>query len=138
MVWAMRREPLGGSYIQADETPVDVQMQDGRGRNHQAYLWQYSRPGGTVVFDFRLGRGRDGPQQFLGHFDGILQSDGYAAYEQEGGPKMVHAACWARAKRYFFEVVQLNPQDAASRSRRSTHPTTPPNLLPVHGHRHGY
>src|ERR1019366_6111171 len=51
MVAAMRRELIGGSYIQADETPVHVQMHEGRGKNHQAYLWQYSRPGGTVVFD---------------------------------------------------------------------------------------
>ena len=54
MVAAMRRELISGSYIQADETPVDVQTREGRGQNHQAYLWQYSRPGGTVVFDFRL------------------------------------------------------------------------------------
>jgi transposase len=33
---AMRRDLLGGSYIQADETTVDVQMHDGRGQNHQA------------------------------------------------------------------------------------------------------
>jgi transposase len=111
MVSAMRRELISGSYIQADETPVDVQMHEGRGKNHQGYLWQYSRPGGTVVFDFRLGRGRDGPKQFLGQFEGILQSDGYAAYDQIGGPNMVHAACWAHARRYFFEAVQLNPQD---------------------------
>jgi hypothetical protein len=31
-----------------------------------------------VVFDFRLGRGRDGPKQFLGQFEGLLQTDGYA------------------------------------------------------------
>jgi transposase len=111
MVSAMRRELISGSYIQADETPVDVQMHEGRGKNHQGYLWQYSRPGGAVVFDFRLGRGRDGPKQFLGQFEGILQSDGYTAYDQIGGPKMVHAACWAHARRYFFEAVQLNPQD---------------------------
>ena len=67
MVAAMRQELISGSYIQADETPVDVQMREGRGKNHQAYLWQYSRPGGSVVFDFRLGRGRDGPKRFLGH-----------------------------------------------------------------------
>ena len=47
MVAAMRRELISGSYIQADETPVDVQMHEGRGKNHQAYLWQYSRPGGS-------------------------------------------------------------------------------------------
>src|SRR5580704_14076867 len=108
---AMRQGLLRGTYIQADETPVDVQMHDGRGKNHQAYLWQYSRPGGTVVFDFRLGRGRDGPKRFLGQFEGILQTDGYAAYDQIGGTRMVHAACWAHARRQFFEAVQLNPRD---------------------------
>src|ERR1035437_9518436 len=76
-----------------------------------AYLWQYGRPGGTVVFDFRLGRGRDGPRQFLGQFEGILQTDGYAAYDQIGGPRMVHAGCWAHCRRQFFEAVQLNPRD---------------------------
>ena len=111
MVAAMRRELISGSYIQADETPVDVQTRESRGKNHQAYLWQYSRPGGTVVFDFRLGRGRDGPKRFLGQFEGILQTDGYAAYDQIGGPRMVHAACWAHARRQFFEAVQPNPRD---------------------------
>ncbi len=111
MVAAMRRELISGTYIQADETPVDVQMREGRGKNHQAYLWQYSRPGGSVVFDFRLGRGRDGPKQFLGQFEGILQTDGYTAYDQIGGTRMVHAACWAHARRQFFEAVQLNPRD---------------------------
>src|SRR5208282_5353905 len=111
MVAAMRRELISGSYIQADETPVDVQAREGRGKNHQAYLWQYGRPRGSVVFDFRLGRGRDGPRQFLGQFEGILQTDGYAAYDQIGGPKMVHAACWSHARRQFLEAVQLNPRD---------------------------
>ena len=111
LVAAMRRELISGSYIQADETPVDVQTREGRGQNHQAYLWQYSRPGGTVVFDFRLGRGRDGPKRFLGQFEGILQTDGYSAYDQIGGPRIVHAACWAHARRKFFEAVQLNPRD---------------------------
>jgi len=111
MVTAMRRELIGGSYIQADETPVDVQMHEGHGRNHQAYLWQYGRPRGTVVFDFRLGRGREGPRLFLGQFEGILQTDGYAAYDQIGGSRMVHAACWAHSRRQFFEAVQLNPKD---------------------------
>jgi transposase len=111
MASAMRQELLRGTYIQADETPVDVQMHEGHGKNHQAYLWQYSRPGGTVVFDFRLSRGRDGPKQFLGKFEGLLQTDGYAAYDQIGGPKIVHAACWSHSERYFSEAVQLNPQD---------------------------
>jgi transposase len=95
IVGVMRRELLGGRYIQAEEIPIDVQLHDGRGQNHQAYLWQYSRPGGGVVFDFRLGRGREGPKEFLGLFEGILQTDGYAAYESVGGSKSVHAGCWS-------------------------------------------
>jgi transposase len=111
---AMGQELLRGDYIQADETPVGVQMHDGRGKNHQAYLWQYSRPGGAVVFDFRMGREREGPKQFLGHFEGVLQSDGYGAYDHVGGPKIVHAACWAHARRKFFDAVKLNPKDQTS------------------------
>ncbi len=95
MVNVIRRELLGGGYLQADETPVDVQLHDGRGQNHQAYLWQYGQPGGGVVFDFCMGRGREGPKEFLGQFEGILQTDGYIAYERVGGPKLVHAGCWA-------------------------------------------
>jgi transposase len=106
----MAQELLAGNYIQADETPVGVQSERVRGKNHQAYLWQYSRPGGAVVFDFRMGRER-GPKRFLGDFEGILQSDGYAAYDHVGGPKIVHAACWAHARRKFFQAVELNPQD---------------------------
>ena len=97
--------------MQADETPVAVQMHDGRGKNHQAYLWQYGRPGAGAVFDFRLGRGREGPKPFLGGFAGILQTDGYAAYDGVGGAGLVHAACWAHARRKFFDAVKLNPED---------------------------
>jgi len=112
IVTGMGRELVKGSYIQADETPVAVQMHDRRGKNHQAYLWQYSRPGGSAVFDFRLGRGRAGPKEFLGRFEGILQTDGYIAYDQVGGPKMVHVCCWAHARRHFMDAVKLNPSDA--------------------------
>ncbi len=111
---AMRAELLRGSYIQADETPVDVQMHDGGGKNHQAYLWQYGHPGGNVVFDFRMGRGRDGPKEFLGKFEGLLQTDAYIAYEKVGGPKLVHAACWSHSRRHFHDAIKLNPGDAAA------------------------
>jgi transposase len=102
IVGAMRQELLSAGYIQADETPVDVQSERTKGKNHQAYLWQYGRPGGSVVFDFQLDRGGHSPRHFLGEFDGILQTDGYAGYGKVGGKNMVHAGCWAHARRYFF------------------------------------
>jgi transposase len=114
IVTAMGQELLAGNYIQADETPVAVQMHDGRGKNHQAYLWQYGRPGASTIFEFRLGRDREGPKKFLGNFEGILQSDGYAAYNEVGGPKIVYAACWAHARRKFIDAVKLNALDKES------------------------
>ena len=115
LVGVMRRELVQGSYLQADETPVEVQMHDRRrGKNHQAYLWQYGRPGGETVFDFRLGRDRAGPKYFLQDFHGLLQTDGYAAYDKVGASGMVHAACWAHARRGFANVVKLNPGDPAA------------------------
>ena len=114
IVGAMRRDLLAGSYLQADETPVPVQMHDRRGENHQAYLWQYGKPGGETVFDFCLGRGREGPRKFLGQWEGILQTDGYSAYDDIGGPKLAHVGCWAHARRKFVDAVKVNPQDAAA------------------------
>ena len=110
---AMRRDLLAASYLQADETPVPVQMHDGAERI-TAYLWQYGKPGGETVFDFRLGRGREGPASFSGEWEGILQTDGYAAYDDIGGPKLVHVGCWAHARRKFVDAVKVNPQDAAA------------------------
>jgi hypothetical protein len=62
-----------------------------------------------------MSRGRQGPAQFLDRFEGILQTDAYVAYDREiGGVNMVHACCWAHARRRFVEAVKLNKQDAAS------------------------
>jgi len=111
LVVVMGRELVQGSYLQADETPVEVQRHGGGGKNHQAYLWQYGRPGGATVFDFRLGRDRAGPKQFLQNFQGILQTDAYAAYDKVGGAGMVQAGCWTHARRGFANVIKLNPGD---------------------------
>ena len=114
VVVAMRQDLLGAAYLQADETTVPVQMHDHRGADHQAYLWQYGKPGGETVFDFCLGRGREGPKKFLGQWEGILQTDGYQAYDHIGGPKLVHVGCWAHARRKFVDAVKVNPRDAGA------------------------
>ena len=114
VVAAMRQDLLRASYLQADETIVPVQMHDKRGADHQAYLWQYGKPGGETVFDFRMGRGREGPQKFLVQWEGILQTDGYQAYDGIGGPQLVHVGCWAHARRKFVDAVKVNREDAAA------------------------
>jgi transposase len=114
LVGVMRKDLLMGGYLQADETIVPVQMHDKRGADHQAYLWQYGNPGGETVFDFRLGRDRAGPKKFLEEWEGILQTDGYAAYDRVGGRGLVHVGCWAHARRKFVDAVKVNKNDAAA------------------------
>jgi transposase len=114
LVGVMRKDLLAGGYLQADETIVPVQMHDKRGADHQAYLWQYGKPGGETVFDFQLGRDRAGPKKFLEEWEGILQTDGYAAYDRVGGRGLVHVGCWAHARRKFVDAVKVNKTDAAA------------------------
>jgi hypothetical protein len=111
---ALRKDLLAGGYIQADETPVGVQSERTRGKNHQAYQWVFGRPGGAVVFDFQMGRGRAGPRQFLGNFNGVLQCDGYNAYDHIGGPQIIYAGCMAHMRRGFVEAQKVAPKDTCA------------------------
>lgn len=103
---------IGSGYVQVDETPVKfIDPDEKRGRSSQGYLWVMSQPGGDVVFDWRLSR-RHGELTTLltDDFCGVLQSDGYAAYEAYARTHagVVWAACWAHARRAFFEAKDEN------------------------------
>ena len=110
VVRAQQLELLAGGYLQADETTMPCQTGEKTGRNHRAYMWEYSVPGGPVVFDFRMGRGRDGPKKFLQGFRGTLQSDGYGAYA-DLGEGIVHAGCLSHVRRGFVDAAKVAPQD---------------------------
>jgi len=109
---AMRRELLARSYLQADETTVMVQTREKTGVQHEAYLWQFGSPGGGVVFEFALGRGRDVAERFLGDWAGKLQADGYVGYDKIGGAGLLHYGCWAHARRYYVDAVKVNAEDS--------------------------
>jgi transposase len=113
---AQRQELLARDYLQADETPVGVQSEQApAGQNHRAWQWQYSAPGGPVVFDFQMSRSREGPQAFLKDYRGILQTDAYSAYDSVITAAMIHAGCWAHVRRKFHDAHQLDPANAATR-----------------------
>ena len=113
---AMRKELLNASYLQADETTVGVQSRERTGKHHEAYLWQFGEPGGSVVFEFAMGRGREVAKQFLGKWAGKLQTDAYIAYNDIGGVGLIHYGCWAHARRYYVEAVKVNPQDQEAKN----------------------
>lgn len=111
VVREVTRQLLADTYLQVDETTVPCQTEEKTGKNHTAYLWEYGQPGGPVVFDFQMGRGREeGPLKFLQGFQGKLQCDGYAAYDKLG-EGIIYVACMAHIRRGFIEVGELAPLD---------------------------
>jgi transposase len=67
------------------------------------------------VYDFAMSRSRDGPQHFLRTFCGYLQADAYAGYDAiflGSESKIVEVACWAHARRKFFDARKNYPREA--------------------------
>ncbi len=113
---AHRKEVLETSYLQVDESPIKVLDKDKKGSTHRGYQWVYHSPQDKLVlFDYREGRGREGPEELLKDFKGYLQSDGYEVYnsfdkKQEG---ITHLHCMAHARRKFEEALSNDQARAA-------------------------
>src|SRR5690606_91225 len=68
---------------------------------------------------YQMGRGRDGPGEMLSSFEGVLQSDGYAVYDQyDRHPGITLCGCWAHARRYFFDAQESSPEEAEHALRK--------------------
>jgi len=104
---AHKRKTLGATYLQADETPIRVLESENPGSTHRGYHWVYQDPlERLVLFDYRQGRGREGPTEILENFKGHLQTDGYGVYDQFGQREhitLIH--CWAHARRKFTDAL---------------------------------
>lgn len=109
------KEVMGSGYLQADETPTPVLDRDKKGKTHRGFYWVYRSPEKRLIlFDYRQGRGRDGPAQMLSEFEGFLQTDGYAVYDDfEKRKEITLAGCMAHARRYFQKAMDSDPARAA-------------------------
>jgi len=102
----LKKEVLSQKYLQTDETPIPVLDKEKRKSTHQGYHWVYHAPElKMVLFDYRHGRGRDGPKEILKNFSGHLQTDGYAGYEIFDGDKITLHHCMAHARRKFDQSL---------------------------------
>lgn len=101
-------------YLQADETPIPVLCKDRKGKTHRGYYWVFYDPlGKVVVFVYHKSRGGDVPKTFLTGFKGILQVDGYEAYNAVcSQPGITRAACMDHVRRYFERARDSQPDDA--------------------------
>ena len=93
-------------YLMGDETPIPVLTNDKPNATHKGYHWVYLAPLEKLVcFDYRQGRGREGPEEFLKDVHGALQTDGYAAYNSFEKPgKLMLLSCMAHARRKFDQA----------------------------------
>jgi hypothetical protein len=111
---AHKRITLQTAYLSADETPIAVVDDEKKGTSHQGYYWvYYNSEQKLVLFDYRPGRGREGPNDILQNFQGYLQTDGYSAYEafdKRPGITLLH--CMAHARRKFVESLDNDKQRA--------------------------
>ncbi len=132
---AMRQELLARSYLQVDETTVIVQTREKTGSHHEAYLWQFGQPGGGVVFEFAMGRGREVASRFLGNWEGKLQTDAYVGYEKIGDPGLRHYWCWSHARRYYGCAVRGGSGGETAGTDWLRAPRAPARTRPILGRR---
>jgi len=112
---ALIKLTLKSDYLHADESPIKVLDKDKKGQTHRGYFWVYHNSiERLVLFDYRQGRGREGPLEILKDFKGHLQTDGYAVYDLfKGNEDITVLHCMAHARRMFFEAQDNDPLRAS-------------------------
>jgi transposase len=123
LVAEIEKHVLAAERIHADDTtvPVLAKNQCVTGR-----LWTYVRDdqpfGGTAapaaLFHYSSDRGHAHPERHLARYSGIMQADAYSGYNglYAAGRTpglIVEAACWAHARRKFFELADLQKAPVA-------------------------
>lgn len=119
----MRREVWRGGYVQIDETPINY-LEPGHGRARTGYLWTSCRPRIETIYQWFPSRAAECLKSIVpAPFDGLIQCDGYSAYDSHGKwqTKIEWAGCWAHARRAFFEAQEQDPRRSAWVLRQIQH-----------------
>ena len=108
------------SVIHVDEIPVQM-LDPGSGKTKRAYLFAY-RSGAIgaqpiVIFEFATSRSGAHARRFLQGYTGALVVDDFAGYKElfKTTP-MRELACWAHARRKFFELHAANKSVMAAQA----------------------
>ena len=118
---------MAAGRLHGDDTTVPVLA---KGKTSTGRVWVYvrdDRPFGgadppAALFHFSPDRRGEHPQVHLAGWAGVLQADAYGGYGKlyEGERKpapIIEAACWAHARRKFFELADI---EGAARQRART------------------
>ena len=118
---ALARYVFAAGKLHADDTPVPV-LDPGRGKTKTGRLWTYvrddrpakSKDPAAVLFRYSPDRRGEHPKEHLKPFTGILQADAYSGFGHLYGERIQEAACWAHARRAFYELHQANQSPVAA------------------------
>jgi len=113
----------GSGYIRIDETPVQVINSEKAASSEH---WMWVRVAGLprqriILFDYDASRSGEVAARLLEGAHGVIQSDGYSAYDQVAKHYgLVHCGCIAHARRKFLRGHQSVAEEGAEeRDRRS-------------------
>ena len=124
LVTEIRAHVFAAERIHADDTTVPVLA---KGKTRTGRLWTYVRDDRpfagpdppAAVFFYSRDRGGEHPERHLSGYAGLMQADAYAGFnrlyeaDRKGGP-IIEAACWAHARRKFFDLARINQAPIAS------------------------
>jgi transposase len=125
---------MGAPIIHTDDTPIKV-LAPGNGKTRTGRIWIYlvdERPwAGTrapaAYYQFSPDRKGERPRDHLASFHGVIQADAFTGYEaltrQVGppgvnAPRIMHAACWAHARRKLFDEYERTKSPIAEEALR--------------------
>ena len=117
----LREEQNHATYLQADETRIQVLKEEGKTAQSDKWMWvtRGGPPGRpSVLFEYDPSRAGSVPVRLLDGFSGILQADGYSGYSQvckQSG--LTRIGCWDHARRKFIEATQATPSVAKGKSK---------------------
>jgi transposase len=106
LVEAMKRRLLMFRFLQSDDTRVQVLDRGVKGKSRRYYLWAYTHPGGEVVYELTESHAGKWPRAFLEGWEGHLQCDGHASYNDlfRAPGRILHIGCLAHIRRKLFEA----------------------------------
>jgi len=114
LVNMLERTLLSSSFIQMDETTLQVLGEPARNNTSKSYMWlaRGGPPGKQVIlYRYHETRSAKHPAHFLADFKGHLQADGYEAYgSATEGRNIVLVGCWAHARRKFDEASKASKE----------------------------
>ena len=111
----MVAEILQSKAIHTDDTPVRALAGGNHALAYTGRFWVYvgDNRHPYTAFQFTPNRSRAGPLDFLDQYQGYLQADAYAGYDELFRTRpIVEVGCWMHARRYFYEAKESDPARA--------------------------